>query len=227
MEDSMEFKIEHGPVFTIVRVFMRQGEQFRAEAGAMVSMSPTLKLEAKSAGKGLMGTLKAAVGGESFFATLFTAETGDGELVLAPGVLGDVLKMELSGNTIFTEGGAYLAGSLGLDISTKGSFKAMISGEGLFLQKITGKGIVFLNSYGAIYEKILAPGETYIVDTNHIIAFEETVQYKIKKAAKGIFSSLASGEGLVCEYTGPGKMWIQTRALSAFAQQIEKYIHKR
>lgn len=223
----MDFKIEHGPVFTIIRIQMKQGEQFRAEAGAMVSMSPTLKLEAKSAGKGLMGTLKAAVGGESFFASLFTAETGDGELVLAPGTLGDILQMEMSGNTIYTEGGAYLAGSPGLEISTKGSLKALVSGEGLFLQKITGNGTVFLSSYGAVYEKVLAPNETYIVDTNHIVAFEETVQYKVKKAAKGILSSLASGEGLVCEYTGPGKLWVQTRALSAFAAQIEKYIHKR
>jgi uncharacterized protein (AIM24 family) len=58
----MDYKIEHGPVFTIVRISFKQGEQFRAEAGAMVSMTPTLKLEAKTTGKGLMGTLKAAGG---------------------------------------------------------------------------------------------------------------------------------------------------------------------
>ena len=137
------------------------------------------------------------------------------------------LKMDMSGNTIYAEGGAYLAGSPGLDISTKGSFKAMISGEGLFLQKISGTGTLFLNSYGAIMEKSLAPAETYIVDTNHIVAFEETVQYRIKKASAGLFSTLASGEGLVCEYTGPGKMWVQTRALAAFAQLISKFIIKR
>jgi len=222
----MEYVIEHGPVFTIIRLKLRQGEQFRAEAGAMVSMTPTLKLEAKGAGKGLMGTLKAAVGGESLFATLFTAEGGDGELVLAPSTMGGILKMELSGNTIYAEGGAYLAGSPGLDLSTKGSFKAMISGEGLFLQKISGNGIVFLSSYGAVFEKILSPGETYIVDTNHIVCFEETVQYKLKKASKGLFSTLASGEGLVCEYTGPGKIWMQTRAISSLAQSIAKYISK-
>lgn len=220
----MDYKIEHGPVFTIIRINLKQGEQFRAEAGAMVSMSPTLKLEAKSAGKGLMGTLKAAVGGESLFATLYTAETGSGELVLAPSVLGDILKMDLTGNTIYAEGGAYLAGSPGLDLSTKGSFKAMISGEGLFLQKISGTGIVFLSSFGAVFEKTLAPGEVYIVDTNHIVAFEETIQYKIRKAAAGIFSTLASGEGLVCEYTGPGKMWVQTRALSSLAGAIGKFL---
>jgi uncharacterized protein (TIGR00266 family) len=137
------------------------------------------------------------------------------------------MKMEMSGNTLYAQSGAYLAGSPTLELSTKGSLKAMISGEGLFLQKITGTGTLFLSTYGAFFEKTLAPGEVYIVDTNHIVAFEETVQYKIKKAAKGLLSSFASGEGLVCEYTGPGKMWVQTRALSAFAQEIEKYIHKR
>jgi uncharacterized protein (TIGR00266 family) len=135
--------------------------------------------------------------------------------------------MELAGNTILAEGGAYLAGSPDLEISTQGSLKAMISGEGLFLQKITGKGLVFLNSYGAIYEKILNPGETYIVDTGHIVAFDDSVQYKLKKATKGILSSMASGEGLVCEYTGPGKLWIQTRNLSTLAQLIAKFIPSR
>lgn len=223
----MEYTIENGPVFTILRLKFRQGEQFKAEAGAMVAMSPTLQLEAKSTGKGLFGTLKAAVGGESLFASLFTATGGDGELVLAPGVLGDVLKMDMTGNTIFCEGGAYLAGDPSLELSTKGSLKGLVSGEGLFLQKISGNGIVFLNSYGAIVEKTLAPGETYIVDTNHIVAFEESVQYQLKKSAKGLISSWISGEGFVCHYTGPGKIWLQTRALSMFAQALERYTHKR
>lgn len=223
----MEYKIEHAPVFSTLHIMLKRGEQFRAEAGAMVSMSPTIKLEAKTTGKGIMGSLKAAVGGESFFASLFTAETGDGEIILAPGTIGDIMKMELHGSTIYAEGGAYLAGAPGLEISTKGSFKAMISGEGLFLQKISGSGLLFLNSYGSIIARNLAPGETYIVDTGHMVAFEETVQYTIRKAARGIFSTLASGEGLVCEYTGPGRLWLQTRNLSALAQLLNKLLPRR
>jgi uncharacterized protein (TIGR00266 family) len=220
----MNFSIEHGPVFTILRIQMNQGEIFRAEAGAMVSMSPTIGLEAKTSGKGLFGTMKAAIGGESFFASLFTANEGSGELVLAPATLGDVVEIDMHGQTVFAQGGAYLAGSPDLTISTQGSFKAMIGGEGLFLQKITGNGKLFLNTYGSIMEKSLASGETYIVDTGHIVAFEETVQYKLKKAAKGLFSTFASGEGLVAEYQGPGKIWAQTRNLSAFAQILARFL---
>lgn len=220
----MDYKIENGPVFTTLRLHFNQGDQFRAEAGAMVAKSPTIELQAKKSGKGVFGTIKAAVGGESLFASLFTAEHGEGEVILAPGALGDIMKLDMSGNTIYAQGGAYLAGAPDLDLSTQGSLKGMVSGEGLFLQKITGSGPVFLNSYGAIMEKTLEEGENYTVDTGHIVAFEESVTYKIRKASKGIFSSLASGEGLVCDYTGPGKLWLQTRDLSLFAQIISKFL---
>jgi uncharacterized protein (TIGR00266 family) len=223
----MEFMIENAPVFTILRVKMAKGETWRAEAGAMISMSPTIELEAKSAGKGFLGAVKAAVGGEGLFASLYTAAGGNGELVLAPGTPGDIVRFDLRGQAILAQGGAYLAGSPDLELSTQGSFKALISGEGLFLQRISGTGTVFLNSYGAILEKKLGAGESYVVDTGHIVAFEESVKYQLKKAAKGLFSTLASGEGLVASYTGPGAIWMQTRNLPAFAAQIGRFLPKQ
>lgn len=92
----MEFKIEHAPVFTTLTVKMAAGEQIKAEAGAMVSMSPSIDLQAKASGKGLLGTIAAAVGGEALFGSLFTARQA-GELVLAPSVPGDVVHLKLKG----------------------------------------------------------------------------------------------------------------------------------
>ena len=212
----MDFKISHSPVFTTLTVQMMKGEKLKAEAGAMISMSPGIELQAKASGKGLLGTLAAAVGGESLFGSLFTANEA-GELVLAPGVPGDIIQLQMRGDTIMAQGGAYLAGAESLELSTQGSLKAMVSGEGLFLSKISGSGELFLNSYGAVYTKELRAGETYIVDCGHIVAFEASVSYKLKKAARGLFSTLASGEGLVGEYSGPGKLWIQTRNIKALA----------
>ena len=220
----MQFKIDNSPVFTTLHILMSRGEAFRAEAGAMLAMSPSITLEAKSSGKGLIGTLKAAVGGESIFGSLFTVEGNEGELILAPSTIGDIIQMELNNQTILAQGGAYLAGSPDLTLSTKGSFRAMLSGEGLFLQEISGTGTVFLSSYGKIIERNLIAGESLVVDTGHIVAFENNVSYQIRKASKGIFSSIASGEGLVCEYTGPGKIWIQTRNLPAFAHLLSRFM---
>jgi uncharacterized protein (TIGR00266 family) len=220
----MQHAIENGPVFTTLTLRLEPGETIRAEAGAMVSMSPTLELKSKTQGRGLGGMLRAAIGGEGFFASEYTAEGGAGELVLAPATPGSVLTFDLKGETILAQGGAYLAGAIDLELSTQGSLKALVSGEGLFLQKISGVGQVFLSTYGAVFEKELAAGEHYIVDTGHLVAFQESVTYTIRKAARGLVSTVMSGEGLVCNFQGPGKLWIQSRNLKGFAQLIARLL---
>jgi uncharacterized protein (TIGR00266 family) len=220
----MNYSINHAPVFTTLTVQLRQGESFRAESGAMIAMSPTIALKAAGSGKGLLGSLKAAIGGESFFASIYTAESGSGEIVLAPSAPGDILKFELAGQTILAQGGAYLAGDVGLEVSTQGSLKSWMGGEGLFLSKISGTGLLFLNSYGLIIEKTLHSDEEYIIDSGHIVAFESSLNYEVQMASRGIFSSLASGEGLVCRFRGEGKVWYQTRNLSALASLMKGFI---
>lgn len=222
----MKATIENAPVFTTLSVALNQGESIRAEGGAMVSMSPGIELKSKTQGKGLGGILKSAIGGEGIFVSEFTANEA-GEVVLAGPTPGDILEIALTGNTIMAQGGAYLAGSLELELGTKGSFKALMSGEGLFLQTIKGNGTVYLSCFGAIMHRTLASGESYVVDSGHVLAFEESVQYRVKKAAKGLFSTVASGEGLVAEFTGPGSLWIQSRQISNFASVIGKLLPKR
>jgi uncharacterized protein (TIGR00266 family) len=222
----MKFHIEHSPVYSSLRVEMDQGDMFRAEPGAMLSMTPSIELESKSAGKGLFGTLKAAVGGESIFASVYTAQHGPGELILAPSTPGDILQLNLNNESILAQAGAYLAGDTSLELSAQGSLRQFIAGEGMFLSKITGSGSVFLSSFGAIYKRELAPGEPYVVDTGHMVAFTAGMQYTIKKAARGLWSSLASGEGLVVLYSGPGTVWVQTRNVGHFAQTLIPFLPK-
>lgn len=217
----MNYKIENGPTFTSLKVELAAGENFKSEGGAMVAMSPCINLQSKAQGKGILGMIKSVIGGEGLFASMYTAEGSTGEVIIAPPTPGDIQAYELKGNTVFAQNGAYLAGSSELSISAQGSMKAMISGEGLFLQKVTGTGTVFFNAYGVIMEKELKDGESYMVDTGHIVAFEESVNYSIKKASKSIISSIISKEGLVCEFKGPGKIYIQNRNLKGFAKLLQ------
>ncbi|MCX7655523.1 MAG: TIGR00266 family protein [Treponemataceae bacterium] len=222
----MKYEIHHAPVFSTLHVTLEAGEQIKAEAGAMVAMSSSIELQAKTTGKGFFGTLGAALGGESIFASLFTAQEDGSELILAPSYPGDILVVELEGNGLFAQGGAWLASSPDIELQTKGSMKAFFSGEGLFLQYLHGRGTVFFSSYGAIIKKILKAGESYKVDSGHIVAFEESIQYKIRTASRGLMSSMISGEGLVCEYYGPGTIWIQSRNLPSLAKVLEPYLPK-
>src|SRR5688500_14213371 len=82
---------------------------------------------------------------------------------------------------------------------------------------VQGQGLLLVSSFGAIHRKLLRPGERYVVDTGHLVAWEGTTQYPLRKAASGFFRSMMSGEGIVAELTGPGELLIQTRSLAALA----------
>ena len=193
---------------------LEAGEEIRAEAGAMMSMSANIELESKGAG-GLGKMLGRMVAGESMFQTTFRASNGPGEVILAPGLPGDIKVVDITNHPLIVMSGAYLAGSTTIQHETKASMKGLIGGEGLFLMRMFGQGTLMLSSFGAIHAIELQPGQPYIVDTGHLVAFTDGMGYNIKKAAKGIFSSIASGEGLVAEMTGPGIVYTQTRTPAA------------
>ena len=90
----------------------------------------------------------------------------------------------------------------------------MFSGESAFWLSATGKGTVILNSFGAIYP-IEVDGE-YIVDTGHIVAFQESLNFSISKAGTSWINSYFGGEGLVCRFKGKGTVWCQSHNDNSF-----------
>jgi uncharacterized protein (TIGR00266 family) len=120
---------------------------------------------------------------------------------------------------------SYLAGDVSLQVETKfGGAKTLFGGEGLFVLQVSGTGLLLVSSFGSIHRRILRPGEQYVVDTGHLVAWEGHMQYNLRKAAKsGFFRSMMSGEGLVAEFQGPGEILIQTRNLAAFAAMLKPY----
>ena len=222
----MEHEVLYRPSYSLLKIKLRQGESVSAESGAMVSMSSCIEIKTAAKG-GLFGALKRSVlGGESFFVNTFMANDS-GEVTFAPTLPGDIHDHELKGRSFYAQSGAYIASSPEIQVDTKwGGAKTFFSREGLFLLKMTGTGNVFLSSYGAIHEIDLEAGQKYVVDTGHMVAFEEGVGYNVKRVG-GLKSTLFSGEGLVCELTGPGKIYIQTRSADAFLAWLIPQIPKK
>ena len=217
------FEILHQPSFALAVVQLAAEQSIQAEAGAMVSMSANVELQSELKG-GLMGAFKRAVGGESAFVSTFTARGGPGEVTFAPGSPGDIAAIDLSNQLFFVQSSSYLAGDAGLQVDTRwGGAKSFFGGEGLFVLQVSGTGLLLLSSFGAIHRKRLAAGERYVVDTGHLVAWEGTTQYTLRKAAAGFFRSMVSGEGVVAEFTGPGEILIQTRNLAALAGLLKPF----
>jgi uncharacterized protein (TIGR00266 family) len=221
----MNIEIHHRPSYALAEVSLDEGEVIVAEGGAMVSMDSHITIETSTGSKGegalkgLMKGLKRMVAGESFFQNRFTAVGAGGHVTFAPVHQGDVTVEELSQSTLFLQSTAFLCSGPGVDVDAKwGGAKTFFGGEGLVMLRASGTGPLVFNSFGAIKE-IEVDGE-FVVDTGHIVAFDENLNFSVGRFGGGWKSFLFGGEGLVCRFSGKGRLWIQTRNPVEFGQLL-------
>jgi uncharacterized protein (TIGR00266 family) len=216
----MHIDITHRPSYAHLVVDLDPGESVIAEPGAMVSHSPEVSIETSTTQDGLLSSAKSMLGGESAFANEFTAEHESGRVTLAPPKPGDVAEYELTGGTLYAVDGAFLAADADIDIASEfGGLKSLLAGAGVTPLTLSGTGTVFLEAFGGIERVDLDPGESYVVDNDHVVAWEDAVNFDARRVGD-LKSSLLSGEGVVMEFTGAGSVWYQTRGLDAFTSAI-------
>lgn len=217
----MEVDLTHRPSYTHLVVELKQGESILAEPGAMVGHSANVSVETTTSRDGLVSSAKSLLGGESAFANEFTAEGGTGKVTLAPPAPGDVMEHQLNDETLYATDGAFLAATTGVDITSElGGIKSMLGEASLTPLALKGTGSAFINAYGGLESIELAAGESYVLDNENLIAWDDTVDFSTRRVG-GLKSTLLSGEGLVFEFEGPGKAWYQTRDLGGFVSLIE------
>lgn len=212
----MQVEILYRPSYSAARVVLERNEQIQVESGAMVGMSPDIEMETEAKGGFLKSISRSMFGGESFFMNTYTGVADGDSILLAPPLPGDVAVIEMHGETLLVQSGSYLASTQGINIDTKWSgAKTFFGSEGLIMLKVSGTGTLIVSSYGAIHPMELEAGRKYVVDSGHLVSFEERIGFKVKKVA-GWKSTLFSGEGLVVELTGPGKLNLQSRSQDSF-----------
>lgn len=207
--------------FQSVRVELSAGERFVSEAGKMVRMSSTIDSEVQSVAKagGMMAGLKRMLGGESFFFSHYTARAA-GEVILAPTLPGNVGFQQLDGRCgWYCAGGSYLGS--GPEIKTEPKwqgFKGAFSGENLVFVHATGIGPLILDAFGMVREEQVSG--SFTVDTGHVVAFEDTLQYAISKAGGSWLTSFLAGEGFVIRFSGQGKVMVQSHNMKEFGSVL-------
>ena len=225
----MHIDVQFRPGNAAARVSLAANESFSAEGGAMIAMSGHVGIRTDTVsrgGGGVMKGLRRMLAGESFFLNHFTANGQPGEVWIAPKISGDILVRELRGESLIVQGGSYLANAPGIDVDLGwAGMRTLLSGEHLFWVKLSGVGPVVLSSFGAIYP-VEVNGEV-IVDTGHIVAFEESLQFTITKAGKSWMSSFLGGEGLVCKFHGRGTVWCQSHNPNSFGQALGPLLKAR
>lgn len=210
----MDITIRHNPGFAVARCALGGGEVVRAEAGAMMATSQGIEISGKMEGGLMKGLKRSVLGGESMFIANYTAPPEGGWVEVAAVLPGDMTVATVSGE-LFIQRGSYIASEQGVEIDTKwGGFKNLFGGEGGFLVRAHGQGEVVIAAYGALDTYDLAEGQTLIVDTGHMVAYDPGVTVNMTRAG-GNAGMVKSGEGFVFEFEGPGRVMTQTRNQNA------------
>jgi uncharacterized protein (TIGR00266 family) len=214
----MNIELLHRPGSTAARVHLDPKETLTAEGGSMISMSGDMQIETTTHKKGKGGVFKALkrlVAGEGLFFNHYTPGLKGGEVILASSLAGDMMTYQLDHESLIVQGGSYVASSEGVEVDPSWQgFKSILADDSMFWLNLSGHGSVILNSFGAIYP--IEIDGTYIVDTGHIVAFNDTLDFKLTKAGGSWLSAILGGEGLVCRFEGKGTVWCQSHNASGF-----------
>ncbi len=207
-----------------VIVELSRRERFISEAGAMFRASDNIEIDVTTRSRGsggFLGGVRRMMSGESFFLSTYKTRDGaPGEVGLAPTLAGDVVVIECSGTGGWLcAGGSYLGSSDGLSIDTQfQGFRGMLSGESLFFLDVEGRGQLIVSAFGSVKE--VDVDGALIVDTGHIVAFEDSLEYTVDKAGGSWLQSFLSSEGIVMRFSGQGKVYLQSHNPDQFGRTL-------
>ncbi|MDD6191081.1 MAG: TIGR00266 family protein [Firmicutes bacterium] len=227
----MNYRILGDSDTPMIDISLGRGEVIKAERGAMVFMQNVdLKGETNSRKSGLGGLVgalaRSAVSGESMFITKATGLTDGARLGIAPAVPGKIDCLEVGGSRQYRlNTGAFLAcdNSVSYNIRSQDLGKAFFGGTGgLFVMETEGTGQVLINAFGDMIVLDVNPSSPLVIDNEHVVAWDINLDYNIR-IASGTFGFM-SGEGVVNEFYGTGKVIIQTRNIRSLSEEVAKFI---
>jgi len=230
------WSIENHGSFASLHVVLPPGTAIHCESDAVVTFAPSdaVQVTGEMSGGFWSSLWRVFLGGESFFTTVAknTDSTQPGNVMLAPADPGGIELHELSMTTgssgdLLLTSGAYVASDVRVNISTELQSQmrnSLLSGTGFFLLRASGQGKVACAAYGAIHKCQLGEGEQRSVDNGHLVAWTATMKYRtgLANARGGMLTSMKSGEGLMCHFTGPGIIYLQSHKPGREAEPLSK-----
>jgi uncharacterized protein (TIGR00266 family) len=207
-------ELQHQPAYTIAVCFLSKGESMTVERDGMVAMSSGVKAGfGVGAGGVAKGLMRKVLGQENLFTGQYTAEEDGCWVAVAPAFPGDLHAVDLrDGRDLHITQGSFVAACETVDIGVRaGGVTTTLLAEGVTLLTARGHGPVLFSSYGAIWPVTLPDGASVVADSGHLAAWDSSVRVRAGLHA-GVLNAVGTGEGFVATLTGPGTVFLQTRA---------------
>lgn len=234
----MQIDVQHRPAYALATVILETGESVIAEGGAMVSKDTHVTIstsatspEAQPKRYGCLPWFFRSFGdlfrNTAVYQNKFEAAGYPGAVTFAPKAAGDVVVHELQEHTgLVLQATAFLcsAASVGLD-NEWGGADAFLRGNGVFMVRAAGEGLMAFSSFGYIRE--IQVEESLVVDAGHVVAFEDTLSFEVRKFTNSPLQRWFGGEDYIVEFHGEGRLWIQSHNPKSYGQIIGPMLPKR
>lgn len=227
----MRYKLLGDSDCPMVEVSLGTGEAIKLERGAM-AYSSNVVIEGKmnSNKKGLGGMLgaigRSVTSGESMFMTHATGQTDSAFIGIAPPIPGTIRCLNVDGGRQYRlNTGVFLAcdNSVEYAMESQNIGKALLGGTGgLFVMATKGAGDILISAFGDMLELEITPERPIVIDNEHVVAWDANLDYNMR-VASGTFG-FTTGEGIVNEFYGQGKVLIQTRNIHNLADAIRPFM---
>ncbi|GAB6093223.1 TIGR00266 family protein [Furfurilactobacillus curtus] len=229
----MKYTITTNTTFPVVNLTLAQDETIQIESGSLIYHNGlvTLSGHLNDNGKKGLGGFVSALGrsmtsGESFFITTATGTSVDAKMTIAPNNPGAIKALAIDADHQYRlNTGAFLAmdSTASYNMVSQKTSGAIFGGTGgFFIMETSGTGTVLVSSYGDIIPIELDGSHQYVVDNNHVVAWDSSLEYSIKPASGVV--GFKTGEGLVTEFSGNGTIYIQTRNMQSLANLIQPFL---
>ena len=202
----MKFKITESPNSYLL-LELNKDEKIIIEKGCLIYSDGEYDFENKIEVESYKNIISKIFGGKSLAYNTYTANEKL-KMGFSAKDTAEIFSLEIDKqNSILFDASQHFARTIDIQIKTGGFSQD-------FLVKTEGSGTLFLKAYGQIIEKIVESCKPIYVDEDSLIAFQEGVEYKW--ITGGIKKLITSGEGGLYEFSGNGKVWIQSKSKIEF-----------
>lgn len=199
-----KFEIKTRDLMHYVEVTL-ENDAVRTEAGAAQYWRGHIEMTSPMPSVG--GMLKSAITGNKIFRPVYK---GTGTVMLAPR-FHEFVEIDLKGNKVVLEKGAYWASDMGVDVDVhvNNISSGLFSGEGFIQTAVSGTGWVIASSPGPI-EVINLQNERLVLDGAYAVARSAGLGYSVQRSSRSLFATASSGEGFVQVIEGTGRVYLSS-----------------
>ena len=198
-----------GEIVPVAEINLGQGDSVFFEHHVLLWKDDTTPMSVMP----LQGGVKRALAGMPF---IISVAHGPGRIAFSRDATGELVVLPLHpGMELDVREHAFLLASHHIDYSyvrIKGLRNILFGGQGMFMDRfVTGNepGLLLLHGYGDVFERVLRPGESLMIEPGAFLYKDSSVTMNIETQA--LTTGFFGGTGMnLARMTGPGRVGIQS-----------------